>query len=152
MRTLRFPWRHRSKKLSNKLAELSAISKWICGRLSPTVETLLELLMCDVDSDVGYFKKSCAFSECKTCRVHDFFNNLTIRDGLLSRDSMTKSLSKSNMEHILRLSFPRSTRKSHRARNLNWVHALQRLPNSWICCQFHLLSIPNTSTLRLIRL
>ncbi len=52
------------------------------GRLSPTVETLLELLMCDVDSDVGYFKKSCAFSECKTCRVHDFFNNLTIRDGL----------------------------------------------------------------------
>jgi hypothetical protein len=52
------------------------------GRLSLTVETLLELLMCDVDSDFGYFKKSCAFSECKTCRVHDFFNNLTIRDGL----------------------------------------------------------------------
>jgi hypothetical protein len=120
------------------------------GRLSLTVETLLELLTCDVDSDFGYFKKSCAFSECKTCRVHDFFNNLTIRDGLSlpARDPMTKS----NMEHILRLSFPRSTRKSHRARNLNWVHALQRLPNSWICCEFHLLSIPNTSTFRFIRL
>ncbi len=56
---------------------------WLhAGGLSSTVETLFELLMRDVGSDFGYFKKSSAFSECKTCRVHDFFNNLTIRDGL----------------------------------------------------------------------
>ncbi len=94
------------------------------------METLLELLMWDIDSDFGYTSKSLVplvSARIAAYMISESSTTWLFETVCLSRDPMKKS-------------YGASTRKNHRSRNLNWVHALQRLPNSWTCCQFHLLA------------
>ena len=64
-----------------RVLELIQDIKRHAGKFSPTVETLLELFFCELDPDTGFFKKQCAFGECKACGLDNFFGTLEVKDG-----------------------------------------------------------------------
>ena len=65
---------------SPEISELIHDIKRAAGSLSPTVELVLELLMCEADPDSEYLKKSCCFGECKQCRLDEFFEKAHVQD------------------------------------------------------------------------